>query len=288
MSLRKIKDIEFAELIDLGGIPVNQALPSLKNRYFDPFLLLHYASFEVRKGTKVEEAGVPPHPHRGFSPISFIFNGEVEHKDSLGNNSIVKSGGSQWVSAGRGIIHSERPSKAFAKSGGILSSIQMWVNTPKSKKFDEPSYISIQADEMPKYYFGKSYASIVSGELNNIKSHVKTHIKLNSYMIYFYDDSTLEFEIDEELNAFVFIVEGTIEIDNKIIGKGNMILFEREGDYIKIKGNPSTKALFMSGEMINEPMVSKGPFVMNNKQEIIDAYKDYKAGFMGELIEKFD
>ena len=123
----------------MGGIPVLQPLPTTSVERIDPFLLLHHHAGMVEPGNHPRMVGVGPHPHRGFSPVTFIFKGDVHHRDSRGNSSIVKAGGVQWMNAGMGIIHSERPSKEFAEKGGEQEIIQLWINTPAAQKMKEPS-----------------------------------------------------------------------------------------------------------------------------------------------------
>ena len=134
----------------MGDHPLKQPLPTQSVDQIDPFLLIHHHANHMPAGTDRWNAGVGPHPHRGFSPVTFMWSGGVHHRDSRGNNSVVDDGGVQWMDAGLGIIHSERPPAKLAEEGGMQEIIQIWINTPSARKMDEPNYIPLQKDEMPK------------------------------------------------------------------------------------------------------------------------------------------
>ena len=134
----------------MGDHPLKQPLPTQSVDQIDPFLLIHHHASSIPAGTDRWNAGVGPHPHRGFSPVTFMWSGGVHHRDSRGNNSVVDDGGVQWMDAGLGIIHSERPPAKLARDGGMQEIIQIWINTPSARKMDEPKYMPLQKDEMPE------------------------------------------------------------------------------------------------------------------------------------------
>src|SRR5678809_1493277 len=146
MKNRTIKHILYGRQFNMGGLPIRQPIPSTELDQVDPFLLLHHAEVRMPMHTPVEKAGVGPHPHRGFSPVTFIFKGGVHHRDSRGNDNVVYAGGTQWMNAGMGIIHSERPPADIFERGGILEIIQLWINTPARNKMDQPSYTPLTAE----------------------------------------------------------------------------------------------------------------------------------------------
>ena len=166
MKNKKVVHALRAETVNMGGIPIKQALPTQKVEHIDPFLLLHHGTFPIDKHQKAIHQGVGPHPHRGFSPVSFVLRGEVHHRDSLGNSSIISEGGIQWVNSGRGIIHSERPSVELASSGKPMEVIQLWINVPSSKKMEAASYHAYQKNELPSLKLGEgAEAKIITGSL---------------------------------------------------------------------------------------------------------------------------
>ena len=184
-KFRTIKSIIYAQMMDMGGFPVRQAFPSKKAEQIDPFLLLHHANIQVPEDMPLNQAGVGPHPHRGFSPVTFIFKGGVHHRDSRGNNNVVYEGGTQWMNAGMGITHSERPPIDIHEKGGVQELIQLWVNTPAKHKLDQPLYIPLTKEETPylKTADGLVQVNIVSGELNGVKGNIPTLSPVNTYTV---------------------------------------------------------------------------------------------------------
>jgi redox-sensitive bicupin YhaK (pirin superfamily) len=153
MKTRTIETIAYGQQMDMGGFPIRQALPSSKADMLDPFLLLHHANIKVAENVDVKNAGVGPHPHRGFSPVTFIFKGGVHHRDSRGNSHIVYEGGTQWMNAGMGVIHSERPPVDIHELGGVQELIQLWINTPAANKMEVPAYIPVTKEDTPVVTF---------------------------------------------------------------------------------------------------------------------------------------
>src|SRR5688572_12877689 len=179
---RTVSHLLYAQSFDMGGLPIKQPFPTQNVQQFDPFLLLHHADVKVPKHVEPDHAGVGPHPHRGFSPVTFIFKGGVHHRDSRGNDSVIYAGGAQWMNAGMGIIHSERPPHDIHDIGGRQEIIQLWINTPAAHKMDQPEYFPVQAGEVPVYSSGDGLVTvnIVSGELLNTKGPVHAKSPVNA------------------------------------------------------------------------------------------------------------
>ncbi|HEY1872077.1 MAG TPA: pirin family protein [Chitinophagaceae bacterium] len=289
MSKRKIKNILYGQTFDMGGMPVPQPFPSAEVERIDPFLLLHHAEVKVPRHVPVEKAGVGPHPHRGFSPVTFIFKGGVHHRDSRGNNNIVYAGGTQWMNAGIGIIHSERPPTDIFKNGGIQEIIQLWINTPAQHKMDQPSYFPLDAEKIPCYKSedGLVKINIIAGKLENIKGPITPLSSINTFTAEFKKGGKHFFNIPLFHNAFIYLLDGKLKINNetKIQGKYAAV-FENDGDGFEIEALQDTRFFIGSGEPLNEPVASHGPFVMNNQTEILQAFRDYQLGKMGVLIEE--
>lgn len=275
----------------MGDIMVHQPLPNDWTKQIDPFLLVHHWSDTLKGGQKQKEVGVGPHPHCGFSPVTVVFKGGVHHRDSLGNNSIVGSGGVQWINSGKGILHSERPLKELAELGGELEIIQFWVNIPAKQKKLPPAYFAFHADEIPVFKFedGKSIASIISGELFNVRGKAQPASPMLIVRFDLKKGCVINVPVSEKYNTFIYqlngklIVNDTEEIEDKV-----QVWFENKGDELKLQASENAQLILFAGEPIGEETVNYGPFVMNNESEILSAMRDYQMGKMGVLIEEFD
>ena len=284
MNQNLIRSIEYiipARMYNMGKLQVRQPLPSPQLDYLDPFVLLHHADVVIHPDTELKHAGVGPHPHRGFSPVTFMFKGGVQHLDSRGNNKSVSEGGTQWMNAGMGIMHSERPTTYEQEL------IQMWINSPAKNKFDQPYYHPLTKEETPFFQTadGRSRINVICGDLNNIKGPIPTLTSIVAATIYSGANSDIEFSIPDTHNAFLYLLDGCILIDDREITGKNFIAFKKSGTRVKFKSIDATRMLFMSGEPIGEEIVTHGPFVMNNETQIMEAYRDYRMGKMGILIE---
>lgn len=289
MKSRTVKALLFADEYAMGKLRVKQPFPSASVEYPDPFLLLHHAKVNINPEKNLKHEGVGPHPHRGFSPVTFIFEGGVHHQDSRGNNSIIYKGGVQWMNAGMGIIHSERPPANIHEIGGKQEIIQMWVNTPASSKMNQPEYHPLRAEDTPTWTNpnGKSTVHVVSGSLLGLKGPIPTPLDINSATIELREGETIEIPFKESHEAFIYLLDGEINVDGYgPVYAEHAVLFNKDGDLIKLKGKVNTRFLFMSGEPIDEPMASHGPFVMNTESQLMIAMRDYQMGKMGVLVEE--
>ncbi len=252
-------------------------------------MLLHHAKIQVSKNIPLIKAGVGPHPHRGFSPVTFIYKGGVHHRDSRGNNHIVYEGGIQWMNAGLGIIHSERPPHDIHSIGGVQEIIQLWVNTPAKHKMDEPVYMPLTKDEMPTIHSEDSLVTIAvaSGALHDAKSPIVTHSPVNTYMVQMQKGGQYTFPVDASHEVFVYILSGKVQINQQeIVQENNVVDFQSNGNEIVIEALENANILMGTAEPLNEPIASHGPFVMNTQTEILEAFRDYQMGKMGVLIEE--
>jgi len=285
---RTIKSILYAQPMDMGGMPIRQPFPSHKAEQVDPFLLLHHADIKVPTHVDTKHAGVGPHPHRGFSPVSFIFKGGVHHRDSRGNDNVVYAGGTQWMNAGMGVIHSERPPDDIHEIGGRQELIQLWVNTPANHKMDIPSYHPVTAEETPvvKSADDLTTVHIVSGELNGVKGPIDPLSPVNTFTAEMKKGAKFFFAIPSTHNAFIYIMDGKVqvtgdgEVDNKYVA-----VFNHDGEGFELEALDDTHLFIGTGEPLNEPVASHGPFVMNSQTELMEAFRDYQLGKMGILIE---
>lgn len=289
MKNRTIETIAYGQPMDMGGFPIRQALPSSKADSIDPFLLLHHAVLKVDPNVDVKHAGVGPHPHRGFSPVTFIFKGGVHHRDSRGNSHVVYEGGTQWMNAGMGVIHSERPPADIQQLGGVQELIQLWINTPAANKMEVPAYIPLSKEETPVVLSEDKLAEVqvVAGELKGVKGPIVPHTSINMFTISMKKGAQLEIPFAESHNAFLYVLNGKIELAEKEeILTHYLVSFNKDGEGISILAKEETTILMGTGEPLNEPVVSHGPFVMNNQTQLLEAFRDYQLGKMGVLIEE--
>lgn len=268
-------------------LTVNRSLPFGRNGIVDPFIMLdHFGPKHVKPG---QGLGVSPHPHRGFEPITFLFEGHVEHRDSLGNTGRLEGGGVQWMTSGKGIIHAEDMCKNFSGEGGILHGVQLWVNLPRKDKMADPGYQDIPATDIPfvALHHGKSWAKVVAGKAFDVEGPAKTFTPITAIMLSLSPGESVEIDLPTHHNAFFQILSGSMEVAGKTVKGSHLVLFQNDGRSAKLTCSSNAKEaselLFLAGEPINEPVYQYGPFVMNSQEEIQQAYDDYQNGLMGHL-----
>ena len=286
--MKTIKKIIKSQKVDMGGILLDQPLPNELIDQLDPFLLIHHWNDRLKGNQKQNEAGVGPHPHRGFSPVTLIFKGGVHHRDSRGNNSVVMEGGTQWMFAGLGITHSERPYKELAEKGGEFEIIQFWINVPAKIKMEQPFYKPITKEETLTFISDdkKVQVGVISGTFKNLKGIVDTFTPVTVLRMNFEKDGELSFDIPSRQNTLIYILDGHANINNEEVTGKDFVWFDNDGDEITIKAHEQTRAILLSGEPIGEEVVSYGPFVMNTHTEIMEALRDAQMGKMGVLVEE--
>jgi hypothetical protein len=285
MTTRSVAHILPAHLLDMGGTQVKQPLPTQRVECVDPFLLLHHFG-----PTKVEPGGDPldvgPHPHRGFEPVTFLYQGGIRHRDSRGNTGELRGGDVQWMTAGRGIIHSERASRDFLEAGGTMEGIQLWVNLPAAKKMIQPSYQDIKADRIPALEGTGYRVRVVAGELDGVHGPAVTQTPVNAWQVTLEPEGRVSLEIPAGHNAFLYILSGHLRLnDNFDYGGETGIYFRNDGAGIVLTGIEPSQVLVLTGEPIDEPVASWGPYVMNTQTEIMEAMRDYQLGKMGVYID---
>lgn len=286
---KQVKQILYAHPYDMGGMPIRQPFPTNRVDQIGPFILLHHLNVKVPTHIPPRQAGVGPHPHRGFSPVSFIFQGGVHHRDSRGNNSVIEAGGTQWMNAGMGIIHSERPPENIHELGGVQELIQLWINTPAKFKMQEPKYFPLAKENTPVFKTTSDDAElyIISGELKGIKGPIPSQSPLNAATLYMKAGAKIDLQVPMNHHSLIYILSGNIKLDGfGMVEPLNAVEFEMDGTDIHIEALEEARILFLTGEEIPEKKVAQGPFVMNSETEIMEAYRDYQMGKMGILIEE--
>jgi len=289
---RKIQQIIQAKRVNMGGIFLDQALPIDKIEQLDPFLLIHHWKNTFPGDQDQKNLGVGPHPHRGFSPVTLIFKGEVHHRDSRGNNEVISTGGTQWMNSGMGIIHSERPSDELAERGGEFEIIQFWVNSPSWKKMKQPDYQSLSEGSTTKIESsdGKTLIGVIAGNYQNNEGKIKVVTPLQILRLDMQKGAKLDLKIPANYNSLLYQLDGRLLVNSEHeTYKKDMICFENEAldSTVKIEAMEDTRAISLSGLPIDEKVTSHGPFVMNTDTEILEAMRDYQMGKMGVLIEEF-
>jgi len=282
--MRSIEKVVSAEKVMMGQFQISQPLPVKELRQVDPFLLLHHAGPKSHNpGTK--GINVEAHPHTGFEPVTFVFSGEVEHRDSLGNESIIKSGGVQWITAGKGIVHSEKASAEFQMKGGEFEIIQLWINLPKKFKKTEPKYYGYDVDDIPFYMSSdkKVRLNIVAGNFKNITGPVDSMTGITAYTANMEEMSNIDLDFKADDNVIFYVLSGHVKADNVDIRDKQLAVFKRDGAQINIQSLLKSKLLILAGNPIKEPVYHYGPFVLNSKDEAIGAINDYESGKMGYL-----
>ncbi len=287
MVNKKVASLLPAETIDMGGIPIKQPLPTQKVEQVDPFLLLHHARIKPLRDRPAGIQGVGPHPHRGFSPVTFVVEGEIHHRDSRGNSQVAKEGDVQWMHAGAGIIHSERPSEEIVDKHGRQEMIQLWINSPSDKKMLPPEYQYLSAHQMPMISSNEDVSlKLVAGNYGDLSSPINTQSEL---LIIWGEGQQAQqtISVPSGYNSCLYVIGGSLSIDGYgLVDKEHLVVFDIEGNEIGLKLSDKSQFLVLSGAPINEKVVQQGPFVMNSETEILKAMRDYQMGKMGILIEE--
>jgi hypothetical protein len=282
-----VKNIGTSDYVMMGDIRLRQPLPTNEIEMIDPFILLHhYGPFVVNEVLNPLDLG--PHPHRGFEPVTFVLQGEQLHRDSLGNESIVRAGDVQWTTAGRGIIHAEGPSKEFLKKGGTIEGIQLWINLPASKKMMTANYQHVKKEDFSviESIDCKLRMQIIVGNLNGVTGKIISQTDVNVYIINADKDGEMNIPIKKNHQTLVYLIDGDVLVNNSILlqkNKQQMIQFNNDGEGFQLQAISSSKLLFLSGEPINEKVTTYCPYVMNTQTEILEAMRDYQMGKMGFL-----
>jgi len=287
MKLNTIKTVGRSDLVNMGPIRLRQPIPTQTIERIDPFVLLHhYGPYEINAQNNPFDLG--PHPHRGFEPITFLIQGEQLHRDSLGNESIVKSSDVQWTTSGRGIIHSEGPTKEFVEKGGTLEGIQLWLNLPAEKKMMQPKYQHVTADNFEIIFSedNKATVQLIAGNLDGKKGKITTQTPVNTFMIDMEKGGELLLPLEYTHQSMIYLLNGNVTVNDNVNlqkDENQLIEFNQDGEGIKIVSELKSKLLFLSGEALNEKVVNYGPYVMNSQTEILEAMRDYQQGKMGFL-----
>jgi quercetin 2,3-dioxygenase len=283
--MRIIKGKHKAEYELIGDLATYRAMPTqaLAINSIDPFIFLAHHG---RQEYLPHNNGLPfgPHPHRGFETITFILEGDVTHKDNSGASSVIKAGGVQWMTAGSGLVHAEISSDEFKSKGGPLEILQLWVNLPAKHKMTPPKYTGLQKEQIPEVSWdnGKVKAHLVSGNWDGTEGAFKPLTDIHLSWIEFTEGGRMDRNIPQGQNIFLYVVKGEIRVNGEDVRQHHIVEFTHEGQHVEIKSLTDSMILFGYATPFHEPFAAYGPFVMNTREEIMQAYEDYHAGKFGK------
>jgi quercetin 2,3-dioxygenase len=260
---------------------VLQPLPHADFRFANPFIVLHHGGPDIIPPGSDER--IHPHPHRGFSPVTFQLQGQARHKDTFGNDQLLNAGDAQWMFAGKGILHSEGPSAQLHETGGPIEILQLWVNVPAAHKWDEPRYQHVTKADMPEIL--GTNLRLVSGEFDGKKGPINiSFTPVITAVGEISKGQEAEFNVTEDYWTLLYVAHGRVTIDDITpVAEHNLIVFDRRGTQFSVAANEDSQLLFLSAQVIDEPVAAKDNFVMNTKEEVDQAMEDYKEGKFGTL-----
>lgn len=276
MSTRELRQIVNGDQVtDGAGVQLKRVIGSPQLNMLDPFLM-----FDAFGSDQPQEylAGFPPHPHRGFETVTYMLAGKMRHEDSAGNQGVIETGGVQWMTAGKGIIHSEMPEQ----EEGLLAGFQLWVNLPAAEKMREPRYQERTADEIPvETHDNGSRIKVVAGQTDSGTQGVIDNPYVNPLYLHVAlpPETGFSQQLPETDNSFVYVIKGELSIGDKQrpLKAGQLGVLEK-GSEVKLHAEQASEFLLVSGQPLNEPVARGGPFVMNTREQVEQAFADYRDG----------
>ena len=263
------------------GLVVARPFPGPDIDFVDPWIMLdHFGPTTIAPG---DFGGLAPHPHRGFETVTVLFDGAMEHRDSLGRTGQLRPGGVQWMTAASGIVHAEYREREFARRGGVLHGVQLWLNLPAAQKMRAPGYQELPAEQIPVVATVGARVRVIAGTHGGVQGPAHSFTPVTLIHASLDADAGASFELPPTHNAAVYVVSGAATIGGRRVGASELALFPAAAGIIAVTAIDATEILVIGGEPIAEPVVSWGPFVMNTHEEILQARKDYAAGRMGSL-----
>lgn len=284
MPGRTVKRQHPAYRDDIADLSTIRPLPGPDVEQIDPFLFLNHHGPQTYPP---RNHGLPfgPHPHRGFETVTFILEGELAHLDSGGGESIIRAGGIQWMTAGRGLVHAEISPEEFKKKGGPLEILQLWVNLPSRLKMVDPAYVGLQKEDIPDLRLddGTVRVQLVSGSWNEQQAPIQSLADIHMATIVMSAGGLVQAPVAPSRNVFLYVVRGEVTVGGTAAGPFHLVELNNDGDVVEIEATSDAVLLFGHAEPIGEPVVAQGPFVMNTREEIRQAMMDYQSGKFGGL-----
>ncbi|HVY73192.1 MAG TPA: pirin family protein [Puia sp.] len=256
----------------------------ISQRRISPFLMLDFnAAYDFGPSNHIR--GVDVHPHKGFETVTIAYKGSVAHHDSAGNSGVINPGDVQWMTAGAGILHKEYHEENFAKAGGPFEMVQLWVNLPKKFKSTPAHYQSLTAGNMGKIELPDQggVVNVVAGNFNGVAGPAQTYSPVNLFDIKLRAGHELNLPVAESHNTALLVINGSLEVQGEKAPEHSFVLFRNDGDEILLHAGEDSVVLLISGEPIDEPIASYGPFVMNTQDEIYTAISEFQSGKFGVL-----
>jgi hypothetical protein len=262
-------------VMDGAGVKINRVLTQPLQRRLDPFLMLD-AFGSDKPGDYI--AGFPEHPHRGFETVTYMLTGRMRHRDSAGHEGLVTNGGVQWMTAGRGVVHSEMPEQ----EEGLMEGFQLWLNLPAKDKMSAPWYRDIPNEEVPRYTTGEgATVQVIAGTSHGVAGAVQREVTEPLYIdIELPEGASFEHPLPAGHNAFVYVFRGEVVVEGRGVGQARMAILDNAAgaDGVRIKAGPASRLLLIAGRPLHEPIAQYGPFVMNTQAELFQAVEDFRAG----------
>ncbi|AQU84438.1 MULTISPECIES: pirin family protein [unclassified Halomonas] len=282
-SARRVIAQHPAKRDDIGDLVTRRPLPGPGLDQLDPFLFLNHHGPQIYPA---KNRGLPfgPHPHRGFETVTFIVEGSLAHADSAKHQSVINAGGVQWMTAGSGIVHAEISPPEFLRDGGPLEILQLWVNLPARLKMSEPCYVGLQQGDIPAITLpGGGELNLISGEWQGDTGPIETLTGVFMSTLQLPAGTHEQLPVAAGRQVFLYVVEGDVTVGGEPAKPHHLIEVDRDGDHLVIEASSDAHLLFGHGEVIDEPIYSHGPFVMNTREEIVQAVEDYQNGKFGGL-----
>jgi len=272
------------------GFRVHNFIPGafrMSMERMDPFILMDYNSKFYFPPSETPR-GVGVHPHRGFETVTIAYQGKVAHHDSAGNSGVIGEGDVQWMTAASGILHKEYHEAEFSKKGGNFQMVQLWVNLPAKDKMSAPKYQGITHDQIPKFVLPnkQGVVEVIAGKYQNVEGAAFTFSPVHLMNVRLEEDAVANFSFPPHFHTALLVIEGEIKInDTEDAPQDHLAVFENQGEEFTIKATEKSVVLVLSGEPLNEPIASHGPFVMNTREELLKAFQDFNSGKFGYLAD---
>lgn len=270
------------------GFRVHNFIPGayrLDMQRMTPFIMLDYNS-KYHFAPSAHPKGVGVHPHRGFETVTIAYKGRVAHHDSSGGGGIIGEGDVQWMTAASGVLHKEYHEESFSKEGGEFQMVQLWVNLPAKDKRSAPKYQAIKNESIPRYQLDNNSGEIevIAGGYQNVKGAASTFTPVHLLNAKMNKEASASFEFPADYNTALLVIEGNITVNGEEnVPTDHFVLFENKGETFTLTAREDAVVLVLSGEPINEPIAAHGPFVMNTREELIEAFNDFNQGKFGYL-----
>ncbi len=279
--------VDALETFEGEGFLVHRPFPTPSLAMVDPFLLLdEMGPVELRPG---EAKGAPDHPHRGFETVTYVLEGEFEHEDSAGNRGSIGTGDVQWMTAGAGVVHSEMPARSLQETGGRVHGVQLWVNLPAAQKMVSPRYQDLRAAELPVARGDGFTLTVIAGDVLGVSGPGDTYVPIVYAHARVDAHRELEIPLPSDTNAVVYVLGGSAELGPDAVqaGRAQLAVFDPgEAPLGARAGDRGLDAIILAGRPLREPVVRYGPFVMNTKEQIVEAFDDFREGRMGAIARE--